>query len=518
MKLGGDHALPEAYAGGGLSPVGRAVVLALLAALAGALGTMMEPAILIMTLGLFNIGVVAFLLLRKDITWAFLFYLVCVIFFQKGYWIRLGAFPDLYPSRVAQILLTLFFLIQVLLGQRRAPKVSRIEITMITFMVIMCISIITSGQKPRWVLLMNGYISPFLVFYFARAVIYREAQIRIVLAFLVVLGLYFGVMGVFEHFHMYQFVWPRFIVDPTKGDGLARLGFRVRGIFLMPVVLGCVMTMGFFVAWHYLSRLKSIPARITQLALLAVTPSTIFFTETRSVYVGFLGALLVVAAKGRKLRPLALGMLLAGMVGVFLNWDNLSTEDRDKGGMGTMNTVHARVNLAYEAFDVFMASPFFGCGFKNFEEEAKKYRRPRDVPFFGLIDVGMTHGSYSHNVFLTILAEQGILGIVPYVLIIWFIFQASRRAYRVLPSEGLVSRELAVGIWAAMAAFFINALFMEMRQFEYINVLLFFLMGLLVGAQEHFADESASARGRNGRREIPWPEEVASRPGRMSTV
>jgi hypothetical protein len=37
------------------------------------------------------------------------------------------------------------------------------------------------------------------------------------------------------------------------------------------------------------------------------------------------------------------------MVGVFLNWDNISTEDRDKGGMATMTTVHARINLAYEA-------------------------------------------------------------------------------------------------------------------------------------------------------------------------
>jgi O-antigen ligase len=156
--------------------------------------------------------------------------------------------------------------------------------------------------------------------------------------------------------------------------------------------------------------------------------------------------------------------------------------------------------------------PLFGCGVKNFEEIAKKYRKPRDVPYFGLIDIGVSHGSYSHNVFLTILAEQGALGIIPFALIFVLIFHSTQRAYRVLPRDGLVSRDLVVCGWAAMAAYFANAFLIEMRQFEYINVLLFFLLGIIVGAQDHFAEKQAPT-AKQARVPVPWPTAVrAARP------
>ena len=136
------------------------------------------------------------LLLRKDITWGFLFYLTAVIFFQQGFWIRLPAFPDLYPARVASILLYLVFLGQILMSIRIVPRLNRVEKTMIAFLVVMFISVVTSGQKPHWLTLLRAYIYPFLFFYFARSVINRETQVRIVLGYLSLVGIYFGVMGI----------------------------------------------------------------------------------------------------------------------------------------------------------------------------------------------------------------------------------------------------------------------------------------------------------------------------------
>ena len=134
-----------------------------------------------------------------------------------------------------------------------------------------------------------------------------------------------------------------------------------------------------------------------------------------------------------------------------------------------------------------MDHPFFGCGFMTFQEIAKEYRRPRDVPFFGHVSLGLQRDAVSHNILMTVFAEQGLLGIVPYLLIFVFFLRTSWKAYRALPHDGLVSKDFVVCVWAGMIAYFVNAMFMEMRYFEYINVLFYFLMGMMMGIYEQWA-------------------------------
>ncbi|MGQ0722669.1 MAG: O-antigen ligase family protein [Candidatus Eiseniibacteriota bacterium] len=473
-----------------LTPLARGVLISLLLVLCGWLGSFMEVTALVTALGLFNVAVVVFLLLKRDLTWGFLFYLTAVIFFQTGFWFRLPGFPDLYPSRIAAIILYLVFLMQCLLSMRQVPGFTRIEKAMTVFLVVLFISVVTLGQQPFWLLLLRGYVFPFLFYYFARTVVSRERQVNLVMGYLVLLGLYLGVMGIFEKLQWYEFVYPKFIVDPTLADhGLTRLGFRVRGIFIQPAVLGAVMTMGFFPAWLYLDRRGGVTSRVLQVALLLVTPTTIFFTQTRSVYLGFLVALIIAIVASRRFRPLCTAIVLAGALAIFLNWENVATEDRDVGGLATMETIHYRVEVAYEAAEIFINSPFVGCGFMNFQEEALKYRKPRDVPLIGHIDMGVGGHAVLHNMLITVFVELGILGLVPYLLVYWFIFLTSLRAYKELPDRRIVSPDFVVCVWCAMAAYFVNAMFLELRYFEYVNVLYFFLMGSMVGMYERHVQQ-----------------------------
>jgi O-antigen ligase len=487
--------------------VRRGALIAVALVVAGALGLFMDVTTFVMALGLCNIAVVVFLLLRKDITWGFLFYLTTVIFFQTGFWIRLPSFPDLYPGRVSSILLFLAFLIQVLMGQRKAPPIGAIEKSMIMFLVLMFISIVTTGQRPAWLLLLHGYIYPFIFFYFARAVVQKEKQLQLVFGYFVLVGIYFAVMGVFEKFHWYALVWPHFIVDPTvAAHGLMRLGFRVRGIFLQPAVLGTVMTMGFFPAWHFLSHRRGIVPIVLKVVLLVTTPATLFFTETRSVYLGLLVALMVGAVWSRSLRVVSIGLLLATATGAFLNWDNLHSQDRSKGGLATTNTIDYRIEMAYETAEIFVDHPFFGVGFQNFDEAAPRYRKPRDVPIYGHVDIGVGGPTVSHNILETIVAEQGAMGLLPYLLIYVLVTLRSVRAFRALPRRGLISKDYVVCVWCGMAAYLTNSMFMEMRYFEYINVLFFFLIGAMVAMQEGLeADGKAASMASREATGTAWP-------------
>jgi O-antigen ligase len=479
---------------------------------AAAVGLVTDVIGLVTALGLFNVALLVILLLKRDIAWGFLFYLTALIFFQTGFWFHLPGFPDLYPARIASTLLYLVFLAQILVSVRRAPPFSAIEKTMMIFLTVLVISVITSGQRPRWQLLLGGYLYPFLFYYFARTVMNRDKQIRIVMAYLVLLGIYLGVMGIFEKLKWYELVYPKFIVDPTRGDGLARLGFRVRGIFLQPAVLGTVMTMAFFVSHLYLGRIRNVFARAVQVVFVLVSAPTIFFTQTRSIYLGLLASLMVAVVFSPRLRRVSGGLILVAMVGVFLNWENMGKDDRDVGGMGNMDTVEARMELAFVAGEIFLDSPLVGCGFMNFPEVAQLYNRPRDVPFYGHIEKDLGERPALHNMIATVASEQGLLGLVPYLAIYFLIFRVSIRAYRELPGEGFLSRDFVVCVWCAMACYFINAMFMEYRFFEYPNVLYFFLMGSMVGTYERFvARRRRAERAAAGSSPVALPEPAGSR-------
>ena len=86
------------------------------------------------------------------------------------------------------------------------------------------------------------------------------------------------------------------------------------------------------------------------------------------------------------------------------------------------------------------------------------------------------------------------------------------RAYRLLPKDGLVSKDFVVCVWMALATYFANAMFIEIRQFEYMNVLLFFLMGMMMGAVERV--ERGGQVIQSSSSSVPIPAHLAAPPVR----
>jgi O-antigen ligase len=114
---------------------------------------------------------------------------------------------------------------------------------------------------------------------------------------------------------------------------------------------------------------------------------------------------------------------------------------------------------------------------------------------------------------VTIIAEQGAMGLIPYVLVYVLVLLRSFRTYRALPEKGLISKDYVVCVWCAIAAYVANAMFLEMRYFEYVNVLFFFLIGAMVGMQETMeADRKEKAATEEAPRGI-WSRQPAASGG-----
>jgi O-antigen ligase len=136
--------------------------------------------------------------------------------------------------------------------------------------------------------------------------------------------------------------------------------------------------------------------------------------------------------------------LLTGVVGGLLAdqlgqaTQRLNSEESDESAL-------SRLPIYYAALQMFQAKPIFGWGFSNFD----RYDRDFQARVGDLVNAVKDHAS--HNLYLTLLAEQGLVGFLLYItpMLWWFYF--SLKAWPRMPSEGFWSRKLLVILWLATA-------------------------------------------------------------------
>ena len=61
----------------------------------------------------------------------------------------------------------------------------------------------------------------------------------------------------------------------------------------------------------------------------------------------------------------------------------------------------------------------------------------------------------SHNVFLTMLAEQGLLGFVAYITPFVVLYWRSRKVVSSLPTRGVLNKNLFYSLWLVILSFFV---------------------------------------------------------------
>jgi O-antigen ligase len=111
----------------------------------------------------------------------------------------------------------------------------------------------------------------------------------------------------------------------------------------------------------------------------------------------------------------------------------------------------------YASLRMFAAKPVFGWGFGNFD----KYDRQFQARVGDIVNAERDHAS--HNVYLTLLAEQGIIGFVFFLFPVFWWFWQSLKAWPLLPKQGFWSRKLLVILWAELLFHVVVNNFSNMR-------------------------------------------------------
>ena len=336
-----------------------------------------------------------------------------------------------------------------------------------------------SNISPPFYPFFAGLLFPAIVFLMAVSVVRRENQIHTVLAFFALFGIYLTVVGLAQWFKIDALVWPKYILDETLGIHAE----RVRGPFLNAPDMGLALLICLFATWLLAIR-SSIGWRIVLvLVSLPMTLAT-YLTLTRSIWLALvLCAFLAVWvwSPARATRWALTCLLVVGLaMFVFLRWSNLTSSQREQGGVAEPEPVISRIEAAQISLELAAQNPLLGAGLGRFMVKALDSAHMRTI---GQPGFAYSIGMVEHNNFLSMLAETGVPGAAAYIGLLLGLLAVSIRLYRMIPptATGLLDRRFVGFYWIVWLAFFVDSMFRLTTSSPLPNSL-FLLLGAVIVA------------------------------------
>lgn len=390
-------------------------------------------------------------------------------------------FFDLTIERILFLLVIIVLGLGLFSDRVDLRKNKAIELAMFLFVIICIVSMLQHGfvspfpeRFPSpWYVFINGYLFPFLVFVYAKYFLAAEKDQRAIFHVLFFFGFYLTIIAYFEFFGLRQFVYPRYINDPDVWLHLD----RARGPFLNSAINGIAITIGFVCGLHLMQQ-KSPVSKIFYMGALMLFLPAIFFTQTRSVYLGFIiafgGLLMLYRTDFPKWKVFALPVALV-LVLVLTQGQRLFSPERKAGGVLQVREISIRFQLIQRSLGMIRENPLFGVGLAQFLPYSFS-------EFRGQGAVAESSGDTTqHNHLLGLLVEIGLVGIFAYLLIYILIFRRFFLLVRKIPEKGFIGVNfLLVGaiVWAI---YINNNMFLEPSFFLFLNAIPFLFGGMVDG-------------------------------------
>jgi hypothetical protein len=396
--------------------------------------------------------------------------------------LRIGGIFDITIERLLFILILAVLVAGLFTGKVNLRSGIAIEMTMMAFALICVISMIRTGFLPAnpyfpspWFVFITGYLFPFIVFIFAKNYLRNENQVQMILHTLFFFGIYLCLIAPFEYFDLRQFVFPRYINNIT----ITELHIdRARGPFLNAAFNGVGILIGFICGLHLLQTKTGFTRVFYQTSML-LFPLAVFFTLTRSVYLGLLFSLFIFLrwykTSFSKWKLISLPLTLVVIVGI-INSPRLLSKERREGGVYQVEEVDIRLSLMEKSYFLFTERPLMGIGLAQFIPASTRAYKGRTS--FAAEEAG---SQFQHNHLLGIMTELGLEGILVYLALIFLILRRMAKLTGKLPESGIMGRNLIIAIFAIWCVYLNNNMFVEPSNALFINTVPFLFAGLADG-------------------------------------
>jgi len=381
--------------------------------------------------------------------------------------------PSITFDRVTLLLLLTLVMAQKAVARRRGVKiqVDSIDLLLITFAGLAVFSALFPAQvditRPRGLKsltaklqtttalqgLLDHYFLPFGTFFIARALLDNERWLWRALVVVAFMPLYLGPVAVIENRYGISF-WSRTGELVWKDIGKGRAG----GPFVNPISFGIVLGTCLVFALFVYYTLPKVRVRILVLISIGLACIAALFTYTRSAWISIVGRLLFFAAFSPRVRKAILIPILLMVVALVLFRASVTQSDLFQKRVIVTSTIEARMVAQRSMINMIRDRPWFGFGAGRYKDYQYLYYETAG----GAVS--------SHNTYLSIIAEIGIVGFIPYLLVFAVMAFRTAVAYRILPDKaGIISKGLVAAVAANIFGYVIAAFTQDNRHDTYIE-------------------------------------------------
>lgn len=359
-------------------------------------------------------------------------------------------------DRILFLIIVIFFLFGAARRKIVLMPISKIEFFMIIFFIFAFASLLIGGAnadiedgKNKWLnALLNISIFPFVTYFIQKNIPYSKDSFKVILYTFCFLGCYLSITACFEHFSMERFVWPQAIMDPSQGTHFG----RARGPFLESVAMGRILTICFS-CFVIMCVETSGLIKAVFFIFIFITTAAVYYTETRGPWIGFGLVLISILAAKTKMRRYAITLVviilivaIAGVTKKFSMSNGTLFSERQ-------NTVVERQISYATTYKIFLSTPIVGIGFGKFRDAWFKY-----FPGYTPMDF-----DGSHNTWLTMLCELGLIGSFFYFSIIFILMKKTFLTFRSLEKNHFFERNVVLLSLAISIMYVITGTFSDLR-------------------------------------------------------
>jgi putative inorganic carbon (HCO3(-)) transporter len=294
-------------------------------------------------------------------------------------------------------------------------------------------------------------VIPFVVFGLGPLIYRNERQRRILLGFMVGLGVYLGLIALFETVGLGGLVVPHYMLN--QGGGVSEANSqgvfvnRARGPFMDGISNGAAMFDCAVAAAVALTCWRTRWARALAGAVILLSVLGCLFTLQRTVWLAAVVGVLAAMLWSSHLRPYVIPTLISGTVLVALAFALIpGLDQRAASRLNDQFTVWDRQNLTAAGVRMLEARPLLGFGWNRFASTENPYLlQPSTYPL-------TAHGRFIHNTILSNAVELGVIG-----ALLWLIAMTAALVSPLLrrgPPSWRASLVAVASFWAVAAWFY----------------------------------------------------------------
>jgi hypothetical protein len=316
-----------------------------------------------------------------------------------------------------------------------------------------------------------------VLFWFIRAISPDKQQLEQVLIVLIVLSLLQGIIGLMMNLPFTRGLLPSFWYDATEA--------RTSGTLKRPAEFSSTVAASLLLLAHYVFYVQRRLLKGLILVSMLLGCLAIVFTFSRSSWLAAAVAGAFLFLFYARLRPyfLIVGFVLVTVLSASLFADPLSFASER---LGYQRTIDARIISNYAHLRMISMKPLLGWGFDNYTRYHMQF-----VTSVGDVAVRDPDIS-SHNTFLSITVELGLVGLALYLSVWLALLARSFTCYKRMPSAGLYSRKLLLLLWLGVLFWFIVSNSMNMRVTSWGSTWVWLLLGLIASIVDRYHPSLAS--------------------------